>query len=523
MPLYLRKFYNNFARKLSAMFLFQFETGLYKNSVLPNGRNMKTDFHLSEHHLFSMFGKHILFNVGTMLFYEVTPLISDMVTLLASGQAHPLKALKKKYSKSEIKNALQYMEKEGFIKKTPIVENKPALKKRLGIRHLELMVTHGCNMRCRYCYGAHGAEEWETAPHLYGASSKGMPFETARAGVDFLFRASGGRKEVSIVFFGGEPLLEFDLITRLVPYIREKEVETGKKADLSLSTNGLLLSRKVVDFLVRNRIGCQVSIDGPREIQDRNRCLPEGTGSYDLVLPGLKRLVSARPGKVPVRVTMAHGTVRLPEVVEHLLSLGVGSVHVEPDIGSFVETAITEADVEAIKRQNEALALFLVGRVRQNKYFNYANLVKYIRQTRVVRDRSAHYCGAGRTYFSLSQDGAFYPCHRFVGMDAFRMGDLETGMDTRLQKKIVNLTVDDRPECGSCWARYLCGGGCWQHAVERNGSLETPDTRISCEITKHVIECAMAINSELNVSDKDVLSELYDETVEPQMAADAAE
>jgi uncharacterized protein len=267
---------------------------------------------------------------------------------------------------------------------------------------------------------------------------------------------------------------------------------------------------------VKHKIGCQISIDGPKEIQDANRCLPDGSGSYDHILPGIRALIAARPGRVPARVTAARDRIFLPKVAEHLLSLGFGSVHIEPDIGNFPETAVTQTDVAAIREQNEALAAFLVKSVRGNRYFNYTNLVRFIRQTRVIQERLAHHCGAGRTYFALSQDGAFYPCHRFVGMDDFRMGDLDSGMDVSLTKKILNLTVDDRPVCRDCWARYLCGGGCWKHAVDRNGSLETPDDT-SCEIIRHTIECAMAVNTELKVRDKDILSDMYEKTAEPYL------
>jgi uncharacterized protein len=465
-----------------------------------------------------MFGKDILFNVESMLFYEVTPLVKDLVSLLSSdGSADPVRSLEGRFPKSGIKAAFSYLEKEGFVKDGPWrPPERPVLRKRWGIRHLELMVTHGCNLACRYCYGSRGAEHWKGAPYLYGSRSKGMPFETAKKGVDFLFAESGPQKELSVIFFGGEPLLEMDLIRRIVPYIRDREAAEGKKVRLSLSSNGLLLDEQTVAFLIENRIGCQVSIDGPGEVQDRNRCFPDGGGSYDEVLTGIRRLIAARPGP-PARATVARGRVNLVEVVEHLFALGFGSVHAEPAIGNSGETDITAEEVAEIKKQHEALALFLVENVRKNRYVNYANLVRFIRQTRVVRDRLAHHCGAGRTYFALSQDGSFYPCHRFVGMDGFRMGDIEAGFDGTLRKRILGLTVDRRPLCRDCWARYLCGGGCWKHAVDMNGSLDIPDNEMSCEILRHEIECAMAVNSELKVSDKAILSRLYEETAEPYL------
>lgn len=484
---------------------------------------MTKNYHLTEHHLFQRFDKQILFNGETMLFYEVTSAVSDLVSSLEKKpEADPVTQLRKKYGRWEIKSAITYLEKEGFFRKSDGDHRsiRPVLKKRHGIRHLELLVTHRCNMACRYCYGAHGQEEWDRGPYLYGAHSGGMSFHTAKKGVDYLFEGSGPRKELSIIFFGGEPLLEIDLLKRIIPYIRGMEKETGKKADLSLSTNGLLLTTETVDFLVKNRISCQVSIDGPAGIHDRTRLLPNGQGSYDAILQGVKRLISRRSGKVPARVTAVRELIDLEEVVSHLLGLGFGSVHVEPAIGSSGEMGVTDVDVEEIKRQNEVLALFLVESVKNNRFFNYSNLVKHIRQTRVVKERLAYYCGAGRTYFALAQDGGFYPCHRFVGMDAYKMGDLDNGMDLTLQKKILSLTIDNRPVCRECWARYLCGGGCWKHAVDAHGNLETPEEKLSCQIIRHEIECAMAINSELAISDQDILSTIYEEASEPYLVTD---
>jgi uncharacterized protein len=483
-------------------------------------------YQFAEFHHFRMFGKNLLFNVETMLFYEVTPVVYDLVTLLSSVTDNdPVESLKTQYREEEIKSALLYLTKEGFLKQTSSKnsQKRPMLKKRRGIRHLELMVTHDCNMRCRYCYGSLGEEEWENAPYLYGASTKGMTFETAKKGVDFLFEESGRQKDLSIIFFGGEPLLEFGLIKRIVPYIRKRETETGKKVNLSLSTNGILLNDKTIDFLVKNRIGCQISIDGPKEIHDQVRCLPGGEGSYDRIKKGIRRLISARPGRVPARVTVSHNLVNLPAVVEHLLSLGFGSVHIEPTIGKLGELMVSKEDIEEMKKQNEAIAAFLVRNVKNNRFFNYTNLVRFIRQTRVVRERLAHHCGAGRTYFTLSQEGDFYPCHRFVGMEQYRMGDIEKGMDLSLQRRILDLTVDDRQVCRDCWARYLCGGGCWKHAVDINGCLEIPDNELSCELIRHQIECAMAINSELKVEDKDILSDMYDQVAEPYLVPEKKE
>ena len=474
-------------------------------------------FEFAEHHLFTIFKKHILFNVETMLFYEVTPVIRDMVVLLESDPSiDPVAELTGRYTQQEIQTAAMYLQKEKFIRDSKPVP-QPRLIRRYGMRHLELMVTHDCNMRCLYCYGASPAHGTEKSPYLFGAFTRGMSLETAKSGVDYLLKHAGKQKNLSVTFFGGEPLLEFDLIRNIVPYIRQRETDTGKHISLSLSTNGLLLTDDVVAFLQKNRIGCQVSMDGTPDLHDRNRRLQGDLPSYEKILPGIQKLLSIRKNRTPARATVSHKTANLPEIVEHLIRLGFGSVHIEPCIASNGNLSIQDEDVKTIQEQNETLSQFLVKSVQNGRFVNYTNLVRFIRHTRVIRDRLAYHCGAGRTYFALSQDGAFFPCHRFVGMPDYQMGDLTQGMDPTLQKKILSLTVDNRPGCRDCWARYMCGGGCWKHAVEMNGCLEKPDEQFTCKLTRHLIECAMAINSELKMQDMDILSDLYEKDAEPYL------
>lgn len=470
---------------------------------------------IAEHHAFERMGKRLVFHVESMRLYEVTPLVLDLLRRLGAEGDACLAPLAERHGEAAVGSALAHLRRTSLLTDAE-PRPRPRLRSRRGIRHLELMVTHGCNLRCRYCYGAAGPDGRADAPHLYGSRTAGMTFETAKRGIDLLFDTAPPRGDLSVVFFGGEPLLALPLIERIVPYIRRRERTSGRKVRLSLSTNGLLLTERTVRFLVANRISCQISIDGPPGIHDGNRRLPGGDGSYAKILPGVRRLLAARPGKVPARATFARGGIDLPRVAEHLLGLGFGSVHAEPAIGEPDATAVTRADLEPIRRQTEAMAEFLVARVREDRPFDYTNLVRYVRGTRVVRERLAHPCGAGRTYFALAQDGALYPCHRFVGMDEYRLGDVDTGLDPRLTERILGLTVDVRPGCRDCWARHLCGGGCWKHAVDRHGTLDRPDEEVACEITRHEIECAMAVNAALGVEDRALLARMHDENAEPQ-------
>jgi uncharacterized protein len=463
-------------------------------------------------HTFRRLGESFILDVETMQCYAVTPALAAVVDALAARQRGAREPSRLPAARA-VRPLLDRLRGIGVVTSAP--PPAPRLPRRAGVRHLELMVTHACTLRCRYCYGAAiGAG----SRHLYGADDAEMPWEVAAKAVDVLLRESGRAARVSVTFFGGEPLLALDLVRRLVPHARERAAAAGKRLDLSLSTNGIGLTDEVVTFLVDNDIGCQVSIDGPPAVHDANRRTAAGGGSYTLALPGIRRLLAARPGRVTARVTVAHGAVAVPETVVHLLGLGFGSVHVEPAVGGSGESAVDAAEIDAMCAQDERLARLLVERVRSDRVFAYHNLVRFVRSSRVVRERLAHHCGAARTLVAVARDGSMYPCHRFVGMPAYRMGDVRHGLDRALQRHVLALTVDERPGCRACWARYLCGGGCWKHAVDAHAGLERPDEALSCRLIRHQIECALAINAALPVSDAELLGRRWREGVAPHLA-----
>ncbi|MBK7976267.1 MAG: SPASM domain-containing protein [Deltaproteobacteria bacterium] len=462
---------------------------------------------LAEVHAFERLGRHVLFDVASMTFYEVSPIVHHVVEALAAPDARAFRELAGRYRRRDLAAVLAELRQAGVLDRpSPSPARAAAPRPRPAqIRTLELMVTHGCNLRCRYCYGADPRPGWESAPHLFGSRASAMPWEVAKLGVDFLLGASGSHRNLGLVFFGGEPLLELPLIRRVTAYVRDREAASGKRVQLSLSTNGTLLDAAAVDFLVANRIGCQVSIDGPAPVQDANRATADGRGSYAALLPGVRRLIAARPGRVPARVTVASGPVDVPAIVDHLLGLGFGSVHVEPALGGCGAARLSDDEIVALERQTEAVAEKLVGSVLSDRIFDFTNLVRFVRATRVVEERLHHHCGAGRGYLALARDGSFYPCHRFVGMAEYRLGDLAHGLAAAPRRRFTELTVGARPGCSACWARHLCGGGCWKHAVDAHGGLERPDERASCRLIRHQIECAMSINAALAVDDQAIL------------------
>lgn len=469
-------------------------------------RSNKTQ--IEEHHCFEALGQRILVNVATSLFYSINNVVADFIALTTRFPFDKAVArLRRKYRSSDVDEALAYLEKERFLAAKPAALPKPPAPK-WPLRTLELCVTHACNLGCRYCYG--GAPDADCSLR-YGATKPHMDEETALRGIDFLVEGSGKVKELNVVFFGGEPLLNFELIKRVTHYCRAKAKETGKRFNLSMVTNGTRITAEVARFTRANRIGMQVSIDGPPRIQDVNRPFLDGSGSHETVLAGLKELKTAGFRHLPARATAAHGAFDNLNVLKHLVDMGFTSVHIEPALGDSAYGALTRRDMAKLIRQEEAVAAFFVERIRAGQYFNYHSLVRHVRGTRVVQDKRHFFCGAGRGLVTLANDGSLYPCHRFAGCEEFRLGTLDTGIDNAKRMPFRTLHVDARPGCKSCWARYFCGGGCWRHAYDAHGGLERPDETFSCVLIRRQIELAMAVNTILNVSDRQIIDGIFEE------------
>ncbi len=470
----------------------------------------KERLQLTESHYFVALGRRLLLNVPTGLFYEVNNVVADLVqsasrngTLSAAGAR-----MLKKYRREDVDEAVAYLEEEGFFVAAPPEPPKPPLRN-WPMRTLELCITHACNLACRYCYGGKPGDV--DCALRYGAERAHMDQETALRGVDFLFKASGRLKRINVVFFGGEPFLNFELMRRVTGYCRAKEKQTGKRVNLSVVTNGTRLNEETARFVKANRIGVQISIDGPARIQDSNRPFPGGASSYETVIEGMQALRKAGVGHLPARATAAHNGLDNLGVLKHLVDLGFSSVHIEPALGDSAYGALTRRDVAKLIRQEEEVAAFFVDQIKAGHYFNYHSLVRHVRGTRVVQEKRHFFCGAGRGLVTLTSEGAFYPCHRFAGCEDFRLGSLDEGIDDTKRAPFRTLHVDSRPGCKSCWARYLCGGGCWRHAYDAHGGLEQPDEAHSCRLIRRQIELAMAVNTILSVTDRQIIDGIFED------------
>jgi len=372
-----------------------------------------------------------------------------------------------------------------------------AREKPVTVNQAALFVAQECNMRCPYCYGDGGGYGGG------GAMSEGTAFRA----VDWLIEQAGDSKEVWISFFGGEPLLNFALMEKVVAYARER-VGASKKLEFGVTTNLSLLDDRILDFLVANKMKVLASFDGPRHIQNRNRPLKNGQDSYDAVAPKLRKLLAALPDAIG-RSTLAAGDDPW-EVLRELLALGFRQVLVEAPSGCLIAGGGAASGCGGPEPgPHEALIDFhrdIASRFRQAVARHDADEVRALSRLRNVethfrsflggndllraltKRRRYFFCGRAMTMVAIAANGDIYPCHRFVGAQAFRMGNVHTGEFCR--DEFLRSPLVENPECASCWARYLCGGNCQHDNAAATGDPLRPDPR-SCADRRARIECAI--------------------------------
>jgi uncharacterized protein len=467
----------------------------------------------AEFHVFGHLGRQLVVDVRRGRVFELDEPATDFLTAGVAGASVSVAAtdVRRKWGWRRLLRVWHALQQQGLLTRQPPPRPEPPEPRLLPVTSLDLNVTHQCNLACRYCYGAYGTLLTRTdGPFRYGSTEGWMTPEVARAAFSFLLKQSGDEPEISLIFFGGEPLLNWRLIETMVPEFRRRAEEAKKKLSLSTATNATLLTPRKLDFLVRNGIGIQFSIDGPAEVQDDQRCDRLGRGSHASVAEAAQRLFRARPRSVNARATITRRHLDLPAIVDALLAMGFGSVHVEPATGIRNDYGLTEADLPELKRQYTNLAEMFLARLRDGRLFNLSNFVKYVRNTHAPQAPRFHPCGAGRSYLCVAPDGRIYLCHRFTGSDEYSMGDAFEGLRDDLRRRIAVAHVDARPGCRDCWARYYCGGGCWRVNVDATGSLEEPDRAFQCVLIRHVVELSMAINAHLADEEAEILAAEYE-------------
>lgn len=354
------------------------------------------------------------------------------------------------------------------------------------VKAMCLHIAHDCNLRCKYCFASTGEFHGERML---------MPFETAKAALDFLIARSGGRRHLEVDLFGGEPLMNFEVVQQTVAYGRELERRYDKVIRFTITTNGLALDDEKIDYLNREMHNIVLSLDGRREVHDALRPTVNGRGSYDAILPRLKKMVERRgDGEHYIRGTFTSRNLDFTEDVRALRELGFTQISLEPVVLSADSPyAITAEHMPAILSEYDRLTEYVLVSRREGRWFNFFHFMMDMDHSPCLHKRISG-CGAGVEYVAVTPEGDIYPCHQFVGEEGFRMGNVLTGeYRDALREPFRACTVRTKPACKTCWAKYFCSGGCAANAWKYRHNIAEPD-EIACALERKRTECAIGIN-----------------------------
>lgn len=357
----------------------------------------------------------------------------------------------------------------------------PKLKKRhTVIKALCLLVAQDCNMACKYCFASEG--------EYHQGQRQLMSLETGKKAIDFLIENSGTRKNLEVDFFGGEPLLNFDVVRALVEYAEEKEKNHNKNFRFTITTNGLLLNDEIMNFINEHMYNVVLSIDGRKEINDRLRVTRSGKGTYDAILPKFRKMADSRSQKnYYIRGTYTHYNTDFCEDILHLADLGFRQLSMEPVVGAEGEPyALKEEDLPVLKEQYDKLAVEMLRR----KDFEFYHYTIDLEGGPCIYKRISG-CGVGTEYMAVTPSGDLYPCHQFVGDEDYKLGNVYEGIEnTEKSEEFKDCNIYSHSECDNCFARLYCSGGCAANAYHSTGSIKGV-YEYGCELHRKRIECAI--------------------------------
>ena len=351
------------------------------------------------------------------------------------------------------------------------------------VKSLCLHIAHDCNLRCQYCFAGSGH---------FGGDRTLMSLETGQKAIDFLIQASGARKNIEIDFFGGEPLLNFQVVKDLVNYGEERALATGKVFKFTLTTNAVLLDEFVQKWLNEKGISVVLSLDGRKTVNDQMRTYIDGSGCYDDIVMNISRFVKSRDNQnYYVRGTFTHENLDFTKDIMHMVELGFNEVSVEPVVAPEEEEyALKKEDIPTLQEEYGKLTRAYLEKYKKGNPFNFFHFNLDLSGGPCLPKRLSG-CGAGHEYLAVSPEGKMYPCHQFVGKSEFLIGDVDNGIQNMsLMKEFQNAHVYNKEKCKNCWAKFYCSGGCHANAMAANEDLLVPYD-IGCELEKKRLECAI--------------------------------
>ena len=442
-------------------------------------------------HRYEQKGLKIVVDVNSGAVHVVDQLTWDILDHYPDSVENIVGVLKGKHEECNIReawNEVRELESQGLLNSADVYMDKVLEdKKEMYTKALCLNVAHDCNMRCGYCFANTGD---------YHEGRRLMPFSVASRAVEFLLESSGNRKRLEVDFFGGEPLMNFDVVKETVLFAREREREYGKRIGFTITTNGTLLDKKTAEFINKNMDNIVLSIDGRKQVNDRMRKFTCGAGTYDDIMPKLKSFVASRGDKsYYIRGTFTANNLDFCSDVLHLADEGFKEISIEPVAAEKGKAyALKEEHLPRIYREYDRLAEKYIDYYEKGKGFRYYHFLMDLDGGPCVYKRVSS-CGSGVEYFAVTPDGELYPCHQFVGRKEYLMGDVWKGVSNKeLQKEFSGNTVYHKEKCRECWARFYCSGGCQANAAAFNNNLKEPYD-IECKLQKKRIECAIMIKA----------------------------
>lgn len=449
-------------------------------------------------HQYKNNGYNIVLDVNSGLVHVVDDIVYDVLPLFEEKSFEEIiDALEDKYSDNEIKEAygeISELKEQGVLFTEDVYEEHiDSFKKReTVVKALCLHIAHDCNLACRYCF----ADEGE-----YHGRRALMSLEVGKKALDFLVKNSGTRKNLEVDFFGGEPLMNFQVVKDLVAYGRSLEEPYNKKFRFTLTTNGMLLNDEVMEFANKEMANVVLSVDGRKEVHDYMRPVRGSrgsVGSYDIIMPKFKKLADSRSQmNYYVRGTFTHNNLDFSKDVLHLADEGFEQISVEPVVAKPTDDyAIREEDLPQIFEEYDKLAAELVKRKRAGNGFNFFHFMIDLNGGPCVYKRLSG-CGSGCEYLAVTPWGDFYPCHQFVGEEKFLMGNVDEGITKpEISDEFRNCNVYSKEKCKNCFAKFFCSGGCAANSYNFHGHInDTYD--VGCEMQRKRVECAIMIKAAL--------------------------
>ena len=448
-------------------------------------------------HQYKMGGYNIVIDVNSGAIHVVDDMTYDMIEMYESSDKDSIFAeMAKRYPdhKDEIAEVWDEIAEliaaeELFTKDSYEPYITDFAKRPTVVKALCLHIAHDCNLACQYCF----AEEGE-----YHGKRELMSYEVGRKALDFLVANSGNRRNLEVDFFGGEPLMNFQVVKDLVAYGRSLEETHDKKFRFTLTTNGVLLNDDIMEFANKEMGNVVLSIDGRKEVHDRMRPFRKGAGSYDLIVPKFQKFADSRhQEKYYVRGTFTHNNLDFSKDVLHLADLGFKQISVEPVVAQETDSyAIREEDLPQLMEEYENLALEMVKRHGKENDFNFFHFMIDLEGGPCVAKRLSG-CGSGTEYLAVTPWGDLYPCHQFVGQEEFLMGNVDEGITKpEIADEFRGCSVYSKESCKNCFARFYCSGGCMANSYKFHNTIN--DTyEVSCEMERKRVECAIMIKAAL--------------------------